>query len=290
MPELPEVETVVRGLREMAVDRRIARVAHASPHLLEREPRLKSLAGEMFVGFSRRGKYIIADLQSGRRLLIHLRMSGRLLVKDKHERRDKHDHLVLTFADCSEKLIFRDVRKFGIVQFLQGNDHPNLKALGPEAPAITAAGLSAILSRSSRPIKSLLLDQTRIAGLGNIYVDESLHRAGIHPCQPAATIGREQTAGLVRAIRHILRLAIKRMGTTFDSYRAADGSTGQYAGYLKVYNNDGGNCDMCGGPIEKIRVGGRGTHFCPRCQRLEARAAPRQKPRPKKLNKALDTT
>lgn len=267
MPELPEVETVVRGLRAAISNHRIAHVTHIAPYLLEREPKLRSIAGDLFTDFSRRGKFIIANLGSGRRLLVHLRMSGRLVVKNKRERLDKHDHLVLTFAKANEKLVFRDVRKFGIVQLLEQNDLLPAE-LGPEATEINTDQLFALFQKSMRPVKAMLLDQTKIAGLGNIYVDESLHRAGIHPAQPAALISREQTAKLVRSIHQILRMAIKNMGTTFDSYRAADGSTGQFARLLRVYNNEGGRCGRCGGEIVKMRLAGRGTHYCPNCQKL----------------------
>jgi formamidopyrimidine-DNA glycosylase len=267
MPELPEVETVVRGLRATVRNHRISRITHVAPYLLEREPKLRSVAGDSFTSFSRRGKFIIASLDSGRRLLIHLRMSGRLEVKNKQERLQKHDHLVLTFVKANEKLVFRDVRKFGIVQLLEKNDLLPAE-LGPEATEINTQQLYTLLQKSMRPVKALLLDQTKIAGLGNIYVDESLYRAAIHPGQPAALITRDQTARLVRAIHQILRLAIKNMGTTFDSYRAADGRTGRFARLLRVYNNEGGKCRQCGGKIVKTRLAGRGTHYCPNCQKL----------------------
>jgi formamidopyrimidine-DNA glycosylase len=267
MPELPEVETVVRGLRR-AARHQVANVTYASPHLLKREPALRTLAGDHLDSFTRRGKYIIAELSSGRKLLIHLRMSGRLIVKGKRARIDKHDHLVLTFSDSAKKLVFRDVRKFGIVEFMRSTGDPRLDCLGPEANKISSRQLVQLIATSSRPIKALLLDQTKLAGLGNIYVDESLYRAGIHPSQAADSINRDDAAKLAQAIRDVLRLAIKYMGTTFDSYRRADGKTGQFAGRLQVYNKTGQSCGRCGDRISKIRLAGRGTHFCPTCQML----------------------
>jgi formamidopyrimidine-DNA glycosylase len=148
------------------------------------------------------------------------------------------------------------------------NGDSRLDSLGPEATTISSRTLHAVLQGSRRPVKSLLLDQTRIAGLGNIYVDESLHRARIHPAQSAATLSREQAGRLCRAIHLVLRQAIKHMGTTFDSYRGADGRPGGFAKRLRVYNNVGGKCRFCGVGIAKIKLGGRGTHYCPGCQRL----------------------
>jgi formamidopyrimidine-DNA glycosylase len=270
MPELPEVETVVRGLASRLTDKRVRAVSRVSPHLLAREPKLRSLRGEVFDSFSRRGKYIIATLRSGRHLLIHLRMSGRLQVKPKRSSLDRHDHLVLSLADCSEKLVFRDVRKFGQVEIHNGDCRDRLLSLGPEADRITVSKLLAVCNRSSRPLKNLLLDQTKLAGLGNIYLDESLHRAGIHPRLPADRLTPQAANLLVNSIRVILRKAIKCMGTTVDSYRAADGQTGRFAGYLKVYNNEGNRCHCGRADVIKIRLGGRGTHFCPNCQKLPA--------------------
>jgi formamidopyrimidine-DNA glycosylase len=271
MPELPEVETVVRGLRPHLLGKTFAAVRHVSPHLLAREPQLRSLHGEKVVEISRRAKYILMRLASGRRLLVHLRMSGRLQIKEKKARRDKHDHLVLTLADSDQKLVFRDVRKFGLVQFYGGNSTAGLDRLGPEATEIRAAHLLALCRASRRPIKALLLDQQQIAGLGNIYVDESLHRAGIHPLTPAAQISRREATELAAAIRFILRQAIKYMGTTFDSYRGADGSSGRYFQRLRVYGQTGEICNCGRARVAKMVVGGRGTHFCPRCQKLSKR-------------------
>lgn len=271
MPELPEVETVVRGLKFAASSRRIAKITHISPHLIEREPKLGSIAGETFADFSRRGKYIIARFASGRRLLIHLRMSGRLLVKNKREQPGKHDHLVLILSKGNEKLVFSDVRKFGMVQLLGDNGNPSLDSLGPEATTIRSREMFRLLQSSRRPIKALLLDQTKIAGLGNIYVDESLHRAGIHPCNSADRISWPQTVRLTRAVHQVLKSAIKYNGTTFDSYRGTNGAPGRFAALLKVYSREGEKCSSCGGAIAKIKACGRGTHFCPTCQPLTRR-------------------
>lgn len=271
MPELPEVETIVRGLRPHLVGRTVAKVSYVAPHLIERDPNLRSLRGETITAIDRRAKYMLLQLKSGRRLLVHLRMSGRLQIKEAQHRREKHEHLVLTFQDKSSKLVFRDVRKFGLFEFLNGDNSAGLDLLGPEATGIRTDELYALCQASRRPIKTLLMDQHRIAGLGNIYVDESLHRAHLHPLTPADSLTHEQAAELAKSIRFILRQAIRFMGTTFDSYRGADGSSGRYFERLHVYGQTDKACNCGKALIAKIVVGGRGTHFCPHCQKLPKR-------------------
>jgi formamidopyrimidine-DNA glycosylase len=267
MPELPEVETIVRGLNSMVKGLTVQRLPHISPHLLKREPQLRQLTGDTFKSFERRGKYIIAHLKSGRRLMMHLRMSGRILVGEGQGWRDKHDHLEIVFRARRRRLVFRDVRKFGVIQFVREGQQGTLDRLGAEAPVITASQLQAIVCRSERPIKSLLLDQSAIAGLGNIYVDESLYRSRIHPLRASSSLSAKEVGALARAIRQIMTLAIRNLGTTFDSYSGVNGESGRFARYLKVYNHNGNRCGKCGDIITKIKVGGRGTHFCPTCQK-----------------------
>lgn len=267
MPELPEVETIVRGLNSLVKGLTVQRIPHVSPHLLKLEPQLRQLTGDTFKSFERRGKYIIAQLKSGKQLMLHLRMSGRILVGEDQRRRDKHDHLEIVFRSRRKRLVFRDVRKFGIIQFVHDCQQETLNRLGVEAPVITATKLRALVCNTSRPLKSLLLDQNVIAGLGNIYVDESLYRSGIHPLRASSSLTAEEIRALARAIRQIMASAIKNLGTTFDSYSGVNGETGRFARYLKVYNQNGSSCGKCGAVIVKIRVGGRGTHFCPSCQR-----------------------
>jgi formamidopyrimidine-DNA glycosylase len=267
MPELPEVETIVRGLNSMIKGLTVQQLPHVSPHLLKREPHLRQLTGDTFRSFERRGKYIIALLKSGRRLMIHLRMSGRILVGEDQRRRDKHDHLEIIFRARRRRLVFRDIRKFGVIQFIRNDQQETLDRLGTEAPTITASQLQSLVCRSKRPIKSLLLDQSVIAGLGNIYVDESLYRSGIHPLKASSSLSDNEVGALARAIRQIMALAIRNLGTTFDSYSGVNGESGRFTRYLKVYNQNGNRCCKCGNIIVKIKVGGRGTHFCPTCQK-----------------------
>jgi formamidopyrimidine-DNA glycosylase len=268
MPELPEVETVVRGLNAQVRGLTIKSVAHIAAHLKRRDSNLGSLAGDTFANFRRRGKYIIAELSSGRNLLIHLRMSGRILVTDDSIRRRKHDHFVATFAKCDRRLVFSDVRKFGVLEFLDGNRSDGYHTLGIEATHITSAKLRSLLQGSSRPVKALLLDQTALAGLGNIYADETLYRSRVHPLRPCDKVESGEVSRMAANIRTILRSAIKMMGTTFDSYSGVNGNPGEYSRFLRVYNREGTVCRRCGDTIIKIRAAGRGTHLCPTCQPL----------------------
>lgn len=269
MPELPEVETVVRGLNAQAKGLTIKTIPHIAEHLIRRDGNLRTLVGETFVNFDRRGKYIIAELSSGRRLLIHLRMSGRILFTKRSERRQKHDHFVSTFETSTEKLVFRDTRKFGVMEFLHEGQRGGFQELGIEATEITADVLRLLLSSTSRPIKALLLDQSALAGLGNIYADESLYLSKIHPLRPCSELQPDEIGHLAKCIRKVLRAAVKKMGTTFDSYTGVNGNPGEYSRCLCVYNREGTPCSRCGNTIVKIRAAGRGTHFCPSCQRLK---------------------
>lgn len=267
MPELPEVETVVRGLNAQVRGLTINRVLHVAAHLRRREPHLRDLAGDRFLDFHRRGKYIIARLHSGRNLLIHLRMTGRVLFETRTARRGKHDHLELEFVSATEHLVFHDTRKFGVVEFLDEKRHDGYSSLGIEATEITGRQLHELLRGRARPIKALLLDQSAVAGVGNIYADEALYRCRIHPLRPAGKLSRPQADALATAIRRLMRLAIKKMGTTFDSYSGVNGNPGEFARYLQVYNWEGGRCRRCRGIIKKMRAAGRGTHYCPKCQK-----------------------
>lgn len=268
MPELPEVETVVRGLNQKAKGITISGIGHVAKHLLKREPKLRSLKGDMFTLFHRRGKYIIAELKSGRKLLMHLRMSGRLLVAGSDFKADKHVHFEATFSKSNKRLVFRDMRKFGILQFMNGEAIATLAKLGVEAPAVSAKELFDRTQKSRRPIKSFLLDQNAIAGIGNIYADESLYLAGIHPQRLTSSVTYTEAQRLARSIRLVMKQAIFHMGTTFDGFRGVNGDSGKHARYLRVYHQTGKKCRRCGRTIVKIKLAGRGTHYCPGCQKI----------------------
>lgn len=231
------------------------------------------LVGNSIDSIDRRGKYIVFNFESGQRLVVHLRMTGRLRLYPPTSKRGKYDRLVLQIEGGvvteSSHLVLVDTRQFARADFLMAgspNVHPGIAKLGPEADHLTETQLRRILARSHRPIKSLLLDQTAIAGLGNIYADESLHAAGVHPLTPADLVDRGHVRRLRIAINRILSKAIESCGTTFDSFSNLSGEAGGFAPYLTVYSRDGQPCTACQTPVERIVLSGRSAHFCPRCQ------------------------
>ena len=276
MPELPEVETIARALRlggrggEGIVGRKI----RCASLLWERTLAvpaptefLQRVVGQEVLSVGRRGKFLIIQL-SFDYLLIHLRMSGDIRVEsavdEDGQRREVllHDRLIFDFEDGS-RLAFNDTRKFGRA-WLVGDIEQVTALLGPEPfdPNFTAAALYQRLHTRDRQIKPLLLDQSFLAGLGNIYTDEALHIAGIHPLRPANTIGYEQAERLWGAIKAVLEEGIRRNGASIDwVYRGGD-----YQTAFRVYQRTGEPCYQCGTPIEKRSIGQRGTHFCPSCQ------------------------
>ena len=277
MPELPEVETVVRSLRPRLAGVELSSVWWSGQplHLLRAPdvPAIKRLcAGGRVREVHRRGKYILIDV-TGRKpgsagtVLVHLGMSGQLRVEDAGSERAPHTHVVWRLGDDRE-LRFVDPRRFGWVATASSPaEFKELSALGPDPLAeLDAPWLSAALAGSRAPIKAFLLDQRKVAGLGNIYVSEALHRAGIHPCTPARR-ARGRAVPLVAAIRAALEQGIANRGTTLRDYRDADGQSGNNAASLLVYGRDGHPCGRCGGDIRRRVDAGRSTFFCGGCQR-----------------------
>jgi formamidopyrimidine-DNA glycosylase len=271
MPELPEVETVARGLRESLVGSRIAGVEIRWPRTVAApDPAVFAgrLRGRRIVGVGRRGKWLRLHLDGGQHLLIHLRMSGRLLVDAADAEDDPYARLLIALED-GRRLRFSDVRKFGRM-VLTDDDEAVLGDLGPEplSAEFTPQRLAVMLARRRGRLKPLLLNQRFLAGLGNIYVDETLWRARLHPLQRANELSAEDVARLHHAIQEVLRGAIDSGGTTLPDtgYVGADGQPGAFAGQLAVYGRSGEPCLRCGVPIERIVVGQRGTCFCPHCQ------------------------
>jgi formamidopyrimidine-DNA glycosylase len=277
MPELPEVETVVRSLQPLLVGSRIQGVWWSgAPLRLLKPPDLKALervcAGGRVVAVRRRAKYILADVADGRArprggVLVHLGMSGRLQLDKADAERARHTHLVWTLEGGRE-LRFVDPRRFGWVNAAQTVDAlPELAGLGPDPLAeLDATLLAAALATSRAPIKTFLLDQRRVAGLGNIYVCEALFRAGVHP----ATIARRaqsRASALVEGIRAALVQGIANRGTTLRDYADAQGRAGENAAALLIYGREGAPCPACGAPVQRRVDGGRSTYYCRRCQR-----------------------
>ncbi len=276
MPELPEVETVVRDLRAHGLEQAVIRSADVRwPSTVGGQPTpfRRSLAGRTIVSLSRRAKYIIVTLDSGDRLLIHLRMTGKLRLADPDEQPGKHDHVVITLGD-GRRLFFNDTRKFGRLQIAPAGADP-LAGLGPE-PLDDAFSLTVLrrqLAGKTRKIKPLLLDQNTVAGLGNIYVDEALWQARIHPERHADTLTAAETRRLHAAIREVLQRAVDNCGTTLGdgeaNFYSVAGHRGRNADALKVFRRDGLPCPRCGATLERTVVGQRGTHLCPHCQQKE---------------------
>lgn len=262
MPELPEVESVVRALRERLVGRTIAGFECRWPRQALPDPQevRVGVCGRRITGLSRRAKWLVAALDDGSALLVHLRMSGRLEWAGGTE--PPHVRAAWSFTD-GERLLFCDARKFGRIMHTRDLDGAT-RGLGvePLGDGFTPRALEALLSRRARQLKPLLLDQSVVAGLGNIYVDEALHRAGLHPLLRSDRVPPRRVARLRNAIRQVLRQAIRLNGTSFDWVYGG----GAMQGRLRVYGRDGKPCRTCGTPIVAIRVGQRGTHLCPKCQ------------------------
>ena len=271
MPELPEVETMVLGLRGSVLGQRVQRVRVFCDRLKgQTSPAsLRKVRGGRVIGLSRKGKFMLFHLSNGSMLVFHLRMTGKLLLVPSDNPLTKRDRLRLDFSDWDWALSFEDTRRFGSLDVLHGWETGSglLKELGPDALIIDLAAFRELLGDSRRPIKALPLDQRAIAGLGNIYVDESLHRAGIHPQTPAAEVSAIQVRRLHAAMRRILRKAIDCHGSSVSDYRDSNNQPGSFQKYHLVYQRCGEPCTTCGGSIAHIRVVGRGTHLCPACQK-----------------------
>ena len=275
MPELPEVETIRLALEPHVVGRTFERVEINDPRLVRPfEPLAVAaeLEGERVAALERRGKYLIVRFESGRVLLIHLRMTGSLRHAAREELgEDPHRRAVVKLDDGSE-VAYRDVRRFGtwhLLEPLEVDDYLARRIGGePLEPGFTAKRLGERLANRRAPLKAALLDQRTVAGLGNIYVDEALWLAQLHPLREAGTLDADELAGLTKAIRAALRAGIARQGASIRDYSQPDGRRGRAQERFRVYGRAGEPCPRCGTPIDKIRVGGRGTWYCPNCQRL----------------------
>ena len=287
MPELPEVETVRLQLEPHLVGRRFDRVDIRDPRLVRPfEPTAVAaeLEGERVAALERRGKYLIVRFESGRALLIHLRMTGSLRHAAKGKLGDDPHRRAVVNLDDGAGVAYRDVRRFGTWQLLEPGelDHYLDERLGvePLERTFTARRLGQRLEGRRAPIKAALLDQRTVAGLGNIYVDEALWRAQLHPLRPAGTLDENELGRLTRAIKDTLKTAVKRQGSTLRDYSTPDGGQGSMQDRFRVYGREGLPCQRCGTPIDKIRTAGRGTWYCPNCQRLEGQAASSSSRRP----------
>jgi len=274
MPELPEVETVVRTLRTLVLQKTIAGVTVTLPRIIRTPDDVEAfrhrLAGQTIRDIRRRAKFILFELDQDV-LISHLRMEGRYGLYDTLDPVEKHTHVIFHFTDGKE-LRYRDVRQFGTMDVLPLGMETTagpLARLGVEPldESFTPTVLRGLLKGKTAKIKPLLLNQECIVGLGNIYVDESLFKAGIHPERPAGSLTASQVNRLHASIVSTLREAVKQGGSSIKSYVNGQGEMGMFQQSLLVYGRKGEPCTRCGTPIVRIVVGGRGTHICPKCQK-----------------------
>jgi formamidopyrimidine-DNA glycosylase len=272
MPEMPEVETIARQLRKTIIGKRMAEVKLSGLPL--RRPIAKSfpgmVCGRSIISIHRRGKYLLVELAPKAFLLIHLGMSGRILYLERSSEGIKHVHAVFRFFD-STILEYRDPRRFGLLSAYEVSEIeqiPELLCLGmdPLDRRFTGKRLASYLCKSRKAIKDFLLDQSIIAGLGNIYVCEALFEARIHPMRRCNTVTLEEAYCMAAAIQKVLRIAIKNNGTSFSDFLGADGKRGGNQRFLTVFQKEGVACNRCKTPIQRIRQGNRSSFFCPECQ------------------------
>ena len=272
MPELPEVETIVRNLSSKLKGLEISSVKIIYPPVLrKKKPSLiNDLKGRKIVSVRRRGKMLLIDLERNLSLIIHLKMTGQLLFYPREEPLDKHTHFILSFKDENKELRFRDVRKFGFISCIRNLDIScvdELKNLGPEPLEIDFPLFKKLFQGRKARLKSLLLNQNFIAGIGNIYADEILFQAKLHPLTPGSHLGDDDLKRLLKAMRDVLRKAIIHKGSSIRSFTNAEGKRGKFQNYHQVYGRESLSCFICGEKIKRLRLGGRSSSFCPRCQK-----------------------
>lgn len=272
MPELPEVESIIRQLRKTVPAQPITKIVGRYKSIVKAPWRqfVAALTGQRIETFGRHGKYMFWQLSGGTTLVVHLRMTGQVMVVARDHVGDAHTHLEIFFADSPQKLIYRDVRKFGHFERILTRAIPEylrVRKLAPDALAITPTELHQQLQRKKTAgLKAALLDQHVIAGLGNIYVDEVLIREKRSPQLPAARLTTAQVTTLLHTIHTVLAEAIAACGTTLSDYIYGYKLAGEFQMQLRAYGQDGKPCYHCGTKIKKATIAGRGTHYCPKCQ------------------------
>ena len=275
MPELPEVETIKRDLEEKIKGKKVEKVVVVNDKCIKMPASgefISGIEGRLFQQIKRRGKYLIIELDSGDNLVIHLKLTGRLIYSLKEKKLD-YSKIIFIFYD-STQLTFTDMRGFGNVWLLPDKEFeriPSLKNLGPEPleEEFTVDKFKELLKEKRTDIKSLLMNQEFIAGIGNIYSQEALFLSGIHPKRKALSLHYEEIGRLYNNLRSVLNEAISYRGSSVDAYVDLQGEKGKYKPHLRVYGREGKNCLICGAIIQKINIKGRGTRFCPRCQSNE---------------------
>jgi len=273
VPELPEVETIRRTLLPRVLGRRITEVEVREPRLRRRIPDsfATRLVGQRIEEVERRAKYLLFRLASGDCLVAHFGMSGTITVHDTRVRPEPHDHVRLRLDDGAE-LVLNDPRRFGLLLLVapgEMDELAELRGLGvdPLEGELSVEFFAAALRRSRRPVKNLLLDQTVLAGLGNIYANEALFRAGVRPTRRACRLRRAEVPGLLEAIRDVLREAVDLGGSSISDYRDGNGRPGYFQLRLRVYDRKDEPCSRCGAVIRRVVQTGRSSFYCPQCQR-----------------------
>ena len=285
MPELPEVETIRRDLSEKVLDKRIVEANVSLPKIV-RNPEdffQKNLVGKRFEKIDRRGKLIIFEISNGLFMLVHLKMTGQLIYKYKnnvvaggHSEKamgfdlpNKYSHVIFEFEDGG-KLFFNDLRQFGYLKIVDTKELEVIKSkfgFEPLKDNFDLPVFRGLLKGRKRNVKAFLLDQSMVTGLGNIYADEVLFASKVSPLRNTADLTAKEIENIFKNIKAILEKAILHRGTTFNNYVDAEGKKGNFVKMLKVYGRGGGKCTYCGNKLEKIKVAGRGTVFCPKCQK-----------------------
>jgi formamidopyrimidine-DNA glycosylase len=274
MPELPEVETIRRQLAPALEGRRLERIEVRDPRWCDPAPPeavSDALGGRLVERLGRRGKYLVASFEDDVHLVMHLRMTGNLLLAPADAEEPEHLRVVMDLED-GRRLLFVDVRRFGTGDVLLGSDalaeyFASRLGVEPLSADFTADALRALARGRRQPVKAFLLTQERVAGVGNIYADEALFRARIHPLRPVGTLRRPQVEALRDAVVETLESGIDAKGASIDDYRHVDGAEGSFQDRFLVHTREGEPCPRCGTTIRKLRAAGRGTYVCPRCQR-----------------------
>lgn len=275
MPELPEVESVKNGLNNLIIGKSIESVDVYWTNIIKDpsvEEFCQQLSGETISLVKRRGKFLLFVLDHVT-LISHLRMEGKFRLEASSKEKSKHTHVVFNL-DSGEELRYLDVRKFGRMSLVPHSEvflHPSLVNLGPEpfAENLIKSDLKKNLQKTTRSIKAVLLDQSVVAGIGNIYADEILFLSGIHPVRSASHLSEDEIEKLHQSILQVMSEAVESGGTTIRTYSNAFGLKGSYQNNLKVYGKNGEPCSVCGDVIEKAKVSQRGTHYCPSCQKID---------------------
>jgi formamidopyrimidine-DNA glycosylase len=271
MPEIAEVETVRNTLKRQILQRKIIKVKVLYSKMIESDPKEFShiLVGKTFQDIKRRGKWLIFDLEDYY-LISHLRMEGKYFIKNNNDPIEKHEHIIFSL-DNGQDLRYHDTRKFGRMRLIKKEDIINCEEIQkqgfePGEKGLTGSYLLTKFKNKTLPIKTILLDQTIISGLGNIYADEVLFQSKINPLKQGRNITLNEANNIVLSSQKIISEAIKMGGTTIRSYTSSLGVTGRFQNNLCVHSQEGKSCKECGTPIKRIKVNGRSTYFCPKCQ------------------------